>query len=61
MWHGCPRCVIDKEQSAMGYGALPTLCSHHVHQPEIFFMRRLFILAGIAAGMLLGFFAGANA
>lgn len=45
----------------MGYGALPTLCSHHVHQPEIFFMRRLFILAGIAAGMLLGFFAGANA
>jgi Protein of unknown function (DUF992) len=35
------------------------LASHH--QPEIFFMRRSFILAGIAMGMLAGSLAGSNA
>jgi hypothetical protein len=44
----------------MGHG-VSSLCSHHIHQPEISFMRRLFILAGIAAGTLLGSLAGASA
>src|SRR5260370_1255220 len=37
-----------------------TLCSHHIFQPESF-MRRLFILAGIAASMLGAFVIGAYA
>src|ERR1700744_6173446 len=40
--------------------AFSRLCSHHLHQPE-FFMRRLFILAGIAAGALINSFGGGDA
>jgi hypothetical protein len=39
------------------------LLSHHtfIHQPEIFFMRRLSLLAGVAVTLLVASFTGANA
>jgi hypothetical protein len=39
------------------------LLSHHtfIHQPEIFFMRRLSLLAGVAVPLLVASFTGANA
>jgi hypothetical protein len=42
-------------------GRAPDPCSHHIHQPEIFFMRRSLILAGVTLNLLVACFAGANA
>jgi hypothetical protein len=56
-----PAMLCHREASAISHGVLLILCSHHTYQPEIFFMRRSFILAGIASTMLAACFAAADA
>jgi len=61
IWHGRGCCVIEAE--SVGLWRFLIFCSHHNFQPEIFFMRRSFILAGVAITitMLVALFARANA
>jgi Protein of unknown function (DUF992) len=53
--------LCHRQQKRPGHGAFLILCSHHTHQPEIFFMRRSFIVAGAVLTTLVASFTGANA
>jgi hypothetical protein len=57
IWYARGCCAIERRP---GQGAFLILCSHHIHQPEIF-MRRSFILAGAVLTTLVASCAGASA
>jgi hypothetical protein len=64
IWHASGRYVIENPRAALSYKAARAfifLARITPFQSEIFLMRRLIILAGIAATMLVAPFAGANA
>jgi hypothetical protein len=56
-----PRNLCHRREKRPGQGASLILARITYFQPEIFFMRRLTILAGIAITMLVAPFTGANA
>jgi hypothetical protein len=58
IWQRCRCCVIEKR--ALGQGARPVLCSHHIFSAGDYFMRRSFILSAVAI-TLVASFAGAHA
>jgi hypothetical protein len=64
IWHASGRYVIENPRAALSYKAARAfifLARITPFQSEIFLMRRLIILASIAATMLVAPFAGANA
>jgi hypothetical protein len=62
IWHGRGCCGIEK-QAPRGSALLLILCSHHIFSAGDFFMRRSFILAGVAITitMLVALVAAAHA